>query len=113
MIVYTDIQKAAIVSMIIEMINADAEVTVEEFNETKLINVELRVDNDIFLVGREMKMNTALEIVRRMNDVKKIHTAQLLTRIIDADGRVRDEEIALLNSICQQVGLDKILIDKQ
>ena len=106
-ITYTLRQKEAIVSLIIEMVNADRKITLEELHTSNVINSELGITNDIFRVGRALDLEYALEIVREMTDEQKLNVGYLLTRIIDADG-VDDAEIALFNQICAAAGIDKI-----
>ena len=44
-----------------------------------------------------------------MGDVQKIATAQLLTRVIDADANDDDKEIQLFNVICRATGVDTLI----
>ena len=106
---FTDTQKEAIVSLIIEMLNVDNDINLQEMRVSNLINAELAITDDIFNVGRALDVQFAVEITRCMNDEQKIFVAQLLTRIIDADERVDDSEIAFLNWVCQQTGIDILL----
>ena len=105
---YTSRQKAAIVSLIIEMVNADNTITLEELHATNTINAELGITDDDFALGRALHLPYALEIVSQMTDEQKLDVGVMLTRIIDAD-EVHDNEIALLNHICVCTGIDKIL----
>ena len=49
---FNDTQKAAIVSLLIEMINADSVVEVSECEVFDAICVEYSISDEIFLVGR-------------------------------------------------------------
>ncbi|MBQ0070071.1 MAG: TerB family tellurite resistance protein [Bacteroidales bacterium] len=106
---YTDIQKASIISLIIEMINIDNVVSVEELTVSNIINNELHISQDIFEMGKALKVEYAIDVVKKMTDQQKFEVGKLLTRIIDADGDVKPVEISLLNSICKLTGLDVIL----
>lgn len=108
---FTDTQKAAIVSLIIEMVNIDKEIAPEEVHETNIINAELSITEEIFLTGRALDVTYALDIVRRLDDEHKLMVGQLLARIIDADTEVKDDEIALFNYICHATGIDILLED--
>ena len=110
---FTDTQKAAIVSLIIEMINADHEITLEELRESNIINAELGITEEIFCMGRALDVEYAMAIVRRFSDEEKLQVGMLLVRIIDADDDVADDEIRLLNRICRQTGIDIALRNVQ
>lgn len=106
---FTSEQKAAIVSVLIEMVNADGKVTYEELVRQNFINYQLQIDDDVFELGRSLKYDYAVKMVAAMTADQKIRIAKLLTEIIDADEVVDDAEIALLNDFCARVGLDSIL----
>ena len=108
-IVYTDRQKEAIVSLIIEMVNADRKVSLEELHTSNVINAELGITDGIFRVGRALDVQYAIEIIKEMTDEQKLDVGFQLTRIIDADEDGDDEEIALFNRICVETGIDEIV----
>ncbi len=99
-------QKAAIVSLLIEMINADHEVHPNECAVFDTICVEYGICDDTFNLGRSLNSMVAIDIMKRMSDVQKITTAYLLTRVIDADAKDDDKEIQLFNIICNFTGVD-------
>ena len=103
---YTDIQKAAIVCALVEMVNVDHKVTEDELRETNLINQELNITDEIYELGVVMPVDHALHVIRKMSDDQKIHVAKLLVRIIDSDDEVANSEIVLLNEICNLTGID-------
>ena len=107
---YNNRQKEAIVSLLIEMANADRKVTLEELHTSNVINAKLGITDDIFRVGRALALPYAIEVVRAMTDEQKLDVAVMLTEIIDSDG-VDDAEISLLNYICVETGIDKLLPD--
>lgn len=102
-------QKAALVSLLIEMINVDGEVDPRECDAFNTICVEYGIDDDAFRLGHSLDSMMAIDMMKRMNDVQKITTAQLLTRVIDADLRDDDNEIRLLNLICRATGVDVLI----
>ena len=108
---FTDNQKAAIVSLIIEMINADHKIQPDEIIESNIINAELGITEEIFHMGYALDVNYAMEMVRKFSDEDKLLVGCLLVRIIDADDDVKDEEISLFNHICHQTGIDILLRD--
>jgi len=106
---FTEMQKAAIVSLLIEMINVDGIVDPSECEVFDTICVEYGIDEEIYNLGKSLNCLVAVDMMRRMNDRQKIATAQLLTRVIDADAKDDDKEIQLLNVICAATGVDTII----
>ena len=107
---FNETQKAAIVSLLIEMINADEVVDPSECAVFDTICVEYGVCEETFSLGRSLNSLVAIDIMKRMSDMQKIVTAQLLTRVIDADAKDDDKEIKLFNVICRATGVD-VLVD--
>ena len=109
MIDFTDTQKAALVSLLIEMINVDNDVDPRECAVFNTICVEYAISDDAYNVGRSLNSLVAVDIMKRMNDVQKLTVAHLLTRVIDADACDDDKEIQLLNIICKATGVDILI----
>ena len=105
-VTFNETQKAAIVSLLIEMINADAVVDPSECAVFDTICVEYGIGEDIFNLGRSLNSMVAINIMKNMSDIQKIVTAQLLIRVIDADAKDDDMEIQLFNKICKATGVD-------
>lgn len=108
-ILFNETQKAALVSLLIEMINADRIVDPAECAVFDTICVEYGICDETFSLGRSLDGLVAIEIMKRMSDVQKIVVAQLLTRVIDADARDDDMEIQLFNIICRATGVDTLI----
>ena len=107
---FNETQQAALVSLLIEMINVDGVVDPSECDVFNTICVEYCIGDDAFNVGRSLNSMVAIDIMKKMNDLQKITVAYLLTRVIDADARDDDNEIKLFNIICKATGVD-ILVD--
>ena len=108
MMTFSQTQKEAIVSIIIEMINADHVVSAEELKLSNLINNELEISDEIFRVGYALDVEFALSVIKEMSDEQKLKVGYILTRIIDADDAV-DDEFALFNTICEKTGIDIVI----
>lgn len=106
---FSETQKAAIVSLLIEMINADGEVDPRECDLFNVICVELGINDEAFSLGQRLDSFVALDMMKRMSDTQKIATAHLLTRVIDADSKDDDNEIKLFNLICRATGVDVLI----
>lgn len=106
---FTDQEKIAIVSILIEMANADERIAYEEMITLNLICRRLNIDNNSFTVAKGLKGEFAIEVLKTMSDDKKLELAQLMVEIIDSDNHADEAEIALLNHACYAIGIDKIL----
>lgn len=109
LIQFNETQKAAVVSLLIEMINVDGVVDPSECAVFNTICVECGIDEEAFDVGRSLNSMVAIEIMKRMNDLQKLTVAHLLTRVIDADACDDDNEIRLFNIICVATGVDVLV----
>ncbi len=106
---FSETQKAALVSLLIEMINIDGDVDPSECDVFNTICVEHGINSETFSLGQRLDCMVAVDIMKRMSDVQKIATAQLLTRVIDADSNDDDKEIQLFNIICKATGVDVLI----
>lgn len=109
---FSEKEKIAIVSLLIEMANADEEVLFEELVAFNYICCRLGVDKEIFNLGRCLKAEYAASMLRSLDDEKKIEVGKMLVEIIDADGVDDDKEIRLLNRLCREIGIDVVLESK-
>lgn len=106
-------EKAVVVSLLIEMANVDDNVAFEELVTTNNIFARLGIDRDTFETGRALDTKYAIEAVKAMTDEQKLVLSKLLVEVIDADDKVTHSELALLNHICRQSGIDVILNKKE
>ena len=106
---FTEMQKAAVVSLMIEMINADGAVDPLECDVFDAICAEYAINEEIYNLGRSLNGLVAVDMMKKMSDQQKIATAQLLIRVIDADAKDDDAEIRLFNIICRATGLDTLI----
>lgn len=109
---FNETQKAAIVSLLIEMINIDGSVDTSECAVFNTICVELGISDDIFRIGQSLDSMVAVNIMKNMSDIQKIATAKFLIRVIDADANDDDKEIQLFNIICNVTGVDVLISAK-
>ncbi len=106
---FSDQEKIAIVSLLIEMANADKQIAYEEMITINLICRQLQIDHNSFVVGHGLRCEHAIEVLKTMSDDKKLKLAQMLVDIIDSDQNIDEAEIALLNHVGQKLNLNDIL----
>ena len=106
---FTDQEKIAILSLLIEMANADSQIAYEEMITINLICQKLEIDHNSFVVAYDLKCEHAIEVLKNITNDKKLRLAQMMVEIIDSDNDVADAEIALLNHACHEIGIDTLL----
>ena len=102
----TQNQKIAFTSILIEMANADGLIDARECMAVKKILSSLGVDNETFLLAREIPLPLAIDVMENASTEGKIFLAKKLVEVIDADEKVADTEIALLNAVAQRLKID-------
>lgn len=102
----TQNQKIAFTSILIEMANADGLIDARECVAVKKISSSLGVDNETFLLAREIPLPLAIDVMENASTEGKIFLAKKLVEVIDADEKVADTEIALLNAVAHRLKID-------
>lgn len=102
----TQNQKIAFTSILIEMANADGLIDARECVAVKKILSNLGVDNETFLLAREIPLPLAIDMMANASIEGKVFLAKKLVEVIDADEKVADTEIALLNAVAQRLKID-------
>ena len=102
----TQNQKIAFTSILIEMANADGLIDARECVAVKKILSSLGVDNETFLLAREIPLPLAIDVMENASTEGKIFLAKKLVEVIDADEKVADTEIALLNAVANRLKID-------
>lgn len=88
------------------MANADGLIDARECVAVKKILSSLGVDNETFLLAREIPLPLAIDVMGNASTEGKIFLAKKLVEVIDADEKVADTEIALLNAVAQRLKID-------
>lgn len=88
------------------MANADGLIDARECVAVKKILSSLGVDNETFLLAREIPLPLAIDVMENASTEGKIFLAKKLVEVIDADEKVADTEIALLNAVAQRLKID-------
>lgn len=99
-------EREAIVSLMIEMANADGDVAYEELIRVNHINDLMGISEEEFFVARALKAEYACGVVSRMDAARKRLVGKLLQEMIDADEKIDEREIILLERIGKLTGID-------
>lgn len=102
----TQNQKIAFTSILIEMANADGLIDARECMAVKKILSSLGVDNETFLLAREIPLPLAIDVMENASTEGKIFLAKKLVEVIDADEKVTDTELTLLNAVAHRLKID-------
>lgn len=101
-------QREAVVSLIVEMVNVDDVVAFGELVASNSLNGRFGVTDADFAAGRALGSRRACEVVAAMSSEQKVAVGRVLVEVIDADGRVDDREVELLERIGKETGLDLV-----
>lgn len=88
------------------MANADGLIDARECVAVKKILSSLGVDNETFLLAREIPLPLAIDVMENASTEGKIFLAKKLVEVIDADEKVSDTEIVLLNAVAHRLKID-------
>lgn len=106
---FTSIERISIANVLVAMMNIDKNVDVREVLYFNQVQNVIAITDDEFKQGKEQNLLLSLLTLGSMNDTKKLILAKVLLEMINADGKIADEEIKLLNVIVQATGLDKLI----
>lgn len=88
------------------MANADGLIDARECVAVKKILSSLDIDNETFLLAREISLPLAIDVMTNASTEGKIFLAKKLVEVIDADEKVADSEIALLNAVANRLKIE-------
>ena len=88
------------------MANADGLIDARECMAVKKILSSLGVDNETFLLAREIPLPLAIDVMENASTEGKIFLAKKLVEVIDADEKVADTELTLLNAVALRLKID-------
>lgn len=92
-------EKASLVSLTLEIINADYKITDNEMRFYSLMQKDFSLTECDFNNGRSMDPYLALDVLKNMSDDKKTAIGLVLRKLISIDGQPHDYAIDALNEI--------------
>lgn len=108
-ITYSPHDKIAIVSLIIEMANADGNVDAHELLVANDIFCRLEIDETAFNIGKVIACTEALNIAGDWDRAKAVAVKDLLISVIEANRQVHPREFEVLKQYCSATGLTDLL----
>ena len=106
---FTHIEKIAIASVLIDLMNVDGNV---DFRETLYMNQlrnNLNISEEEIKNGKAQNLLASLLVLGTMNNEKKYALGIMLTEMIKADGKEDDNEIKYFNIICDAIGMKQAI----
>lgn len=97
--ILTEKEKACLVSLTLEIINADYKITDNEMRYYALMERDFSLTECDFKNGRAMDPYVALDILKNMPDDKKTAIGLVLRKLISVDGQPHNYAIDALNEI--------------
>ena len=97
--ILTEKEKACLISLTLEIMNADYKITANEMRFYNLMQKDFSLTNQDFENGRAMDPYVALGILKEMSDDKKTAIGLILRKLISVDGAPHNHAIDALNEI--------------
>ena len=97
--ILTKEEKACLVSLTLEIINADCKITDNEMSFYALMQKDFSLTESDFENGQSMDPYVALSILKDMSDDKKTAIGLVLRKLISVDGQPHNYAIDALNEI--------------
>lgn len=97
--ILTEKEKACLVSLTLEIMNADYKITDNEMRFYTLMQKDFSLTEYDFKNGQAMDPYVALDILKNMSDDKKTAIGLVLRKLISVDGQPHNYAIDALNEI--------------
>ncbi|MDE6684085.1 MAG: TerB family tellurite resistance protein [Duncaniella sp.] len=105
---FTKAEKLAIVCVLVGMMNVDSDVDFREVALMESLITEFNLSRAEAAQGRDLNLLVALATIRDFSQPKKLFVADLLVKMIEADGKLHPLEerfLTVIQSACQLLPL--------
>ena len=106
---FNKIERIAITSTLIGMMNVDNDVDLREVLYFNQIQNTIGITQEEFEQGKEQNILLSLVLIKTMSDNKKLALVKMLIEMIKADGKEAPQEMQLFNIIIESTGINKLL----
>ena len=106
---FNKIERIAISSILIGMMNVDNDVDLREVLYLNQIQNTIGITQEEFEQGKEQNILLSLVLIKTMSDNKKLALVKMLIEMIKADGKEAPQEMQLFNIIIESTGINKLL----
>ena len=106
---FNKIERIAITSILIGMMNVDNDVDLREVLYFNQIQNTIGITQEEFEQGKEQNILLSLVLIKTMSDNKKLALVKMLIEMVKADGKEAPQEMQLFNIIIESTGINKLL----
>ena len=106
---FNSIERIAITSVLIGMMNVDNDVDVREVLYFNQIQNIIGITQEEFKQGKEQNILLSLVVIKTMSDLKKFALVKMLTEMVKADGKEDVREMQLFNIVIESTGINKLI----
>ena len=106
---FNKIERIAITSILIGMMNVENDVDLRELLYFNQIQNTIGITQEEFEQGKEQNILLSLVLIKTMSDNKKLALVKMLIEMIKADGKEAPQEMQLFNIIIESTGINKLL----
>lgn len=109
---FTQIERVSIARVLIDLMNADGNVDIRETLYMNQIRNVLNITDAEIQAGKNQNILISLLALKSMNNEKKYALGVMLTEMINADGKVDNNELKYFNIICKAIEMEEIIKEK-
>ncbi len=106
---FTSIEKQAVISLMIGIIEADSWIDDEEIEFAQDVLDAIDCSEEDFELGQDLPLLPALVTVKNMTDEQKSVVAEVICATIVADRIITAEEAVIFDYVSELTGMDDIL----
>ena len=106
---FTSIEKQAVISLMIGIIEADSWIDDEEIEFAQDVLDAIKCSEEDFELGQDLPLLPALVTVKNMTDEQKSVVAEVICATIVADRIITAEEAVIFDYVSELTGMDDIL----
>ena len=110
---FTSVEKQAVISLMIGIIEADGWIDDEEIEFAEDVLDAIECSEEDFELGQDMPLLPALVAVKNMTDEQKSVVSDVITATIVADRIITAEEAVIFDYVTELTGIDIYLDDEE
>ena len=109
---FTSLEKQAVISLMVGIIEADGWIDDEEIEFAEEVLDAIECTEEDFELGQDMPLLPALVVLKRMTDEQKGIVSDVITATIVADRIITEEEAVIFDYVTELTGID-IYLDQE
>lgn len=106
---FSSIERTSIANVLLAMMNIDGNVDAREIMYFEQLKHAIAITNDEFERGKREDLLHSLLILKCISNEKKLALGLMLHEMINADGKITNEETKLLLVVAHAIGLVELI----